>query len=47
MGGRLRVEYASELENLHFHDLRHHDFSILFEKEYQIQVMGAAPGHSN
>ena len=35
------------IEGLHFHDLRHHALSILFEQGYQIQEVALVSGHSS
>jgi hypothetical protein len=37
----------SGVDNPHFHDLMHHDFSILLEQESPIQVIRTVSGHSN
>ena len=35
----------SHIFDLHFHDLRHHAISLLFERGYQIQEVALVSGH--
>jgi site-specific recombinase XerD len=36
---------AAGVVDLHFHDLRHHGISLLFERGYQIQQVVLVSGH--
>ncbi|MBG7601846.1 MAG: tyrosine-type recombinase/integrase [Gammaproteobacteria bacterium] len=38
---------GSRIVDLHFHDLRHHALSILFEQGYSIQEVAIVSGHSS
>lgn len=37
----------AEVEDLHFHDLRHHGISLLFEQGYAIQEVALVSGHKD
>ena len=40
-----RAVMRSKIEDLHFHDLRHHAISLLFEAGYQVQEVALVSGH--
>ena len=43
--GFRRICRHLEIEDLHFHDLRHEGISRLFERGYQIQEVAMVSGH--
>lgn len=40
-----RAVLRTRIEDLHFHDLRHHAISLLFEAGYQVQEVALVSGH--
>jgi len=40
-----RAVQRQRIVDLHFHDLRHHAISLLFERGYQVQEVGLVSGH--
>ena len=40
-----RAVLRSRIDDLHFHDLRHHGISLLFEAGYQVQEVALVSGH--